>query len=113
MNSAVVSVMSSGIIGSSESASLSWGFSIDDKVRLAREWGAACIACLNLGNYLAKYHVHSVQAIYIMHAYEHLVGSSNEWVALRSVAVVIAKGLGLNKFVIRSSTLEICLRFID
>lgn len=32
-----------------------------------------------------------------MHAYEHLVGSTNQWVALRSVAIVIARGLGLHK----------------
>ena len=32
-----------------------------------------------------------------MHAYEHLVGSTNQWIALRSVAVVIAKSLGLHK----------------
>jgi hypothetical protein len=79
--------------------SVSWGFTIDEKVRLAREWGAACVACLNLGNYIIQYHICSVQAIYIMHAYEHLVGSTNQWVGLRSVAVVIAKGLGLHKYV--------------
>ncbi|CAO2657507.1 Nn.00g036330.m01.CDS01 [Neocucurbitaria sp. VM-36] len=77
--------------------SLSWGFTIDDKVRLAREWGAAAVSCLNMGNFTSQYHICSVQAIYIMHAYEHLVGSTNQWIALRSVAVVIAKSLGLHK----------------
>ena len=93
----VVSILSSGIIGSSERASVSWGFSIDDKVHFARLWGAASVSCLNLGHYTSQYHICSVQAIYIMHAYEHLVGSLNQWVALRSVAVVIAKGLGLHR----------------
>ncbi|KAL6702682.1 hypothetical protein ACN47E_001229 [Coniothyrium glycines] len=67
------SILSSGIVGSSETVSISWGFSIDE-----------------------KYHINSVQAIYIMHAYEHLLGSTNQWIALRSVAVVIAKGLALH-----------------
>jgi hypothetical protein len=31
-------ILSSGIIGSPESTSVSWGFSIDDKVRLSRDW---------------------------------------------------------------------------
>ena len=52
---------------------------------------------LNLGNYTSQYSIHSVQTIYIMHAYEHLVGSTNQWIALRSVGVVIAKGLGLHR----------------
>ncbi|KAF1834455.1 hypothetical protein BDW02DRAFT_330389 [Decorospora gaudefroyi] len=91
------SILSSGIVGSSEGASISWGFSISDKVELARLWGAASVSCLNLGNYTSQYSICSVQAIYIMHAYEHLVGSTNQWVALRSVAIVIAKGLGLHK----------------
>ncbi|KAG9189696.1 hypothetical protein G6011_06564 [Alternaria panax] len=90
-------ILSSSIIGSAEGTSVSWGFSIDDKVHLARLWGAASISCLNLGNYTSKYSIHSVQTIYIMHAYEHLVGSSNQWIALRSVGVIIAKGLGLHR----------------
>jgi len=95
------SIMSSGVIGSSETISSSWGFSVDDKVRLAREWGNACVTCLNLGNYTSQYHIHSVQAIWILHAYEHLAGSTNQWIALRGVAVVIARGLGLHRCVVR------------
>lgn len=94
--------MSSGIIGSSENSSVAWGFTVDDKIRLSREWGAACIACLNLGNYTSQYHICSVQAIYIMHAYEYLVGSTNQWAALRSIAVVIAKGLKLHQLGLHS-----------
>tara|TARA_R110002003_G_scaffold288_14_gene18443 strand:- start:11522 stop:12157 length:636 start_codon:yes stop_codon:yes gene_type:complete len=90
-------IMSSSLIASPEALSASWGYSIDDKVRCSRDWGAASVACLNLGNYMSQYHIHSVQAIYILHAFEHLVGSSNQWNALRSVASVIAKGLGLHK----------------
>lgn len=93
----LVAILSAGIIGSAEAVSVSWGFSIDDKVRLAREWGAASLTCLNMGSFTSQYHIYSVQAIYIMHTYEHLAGSTNQWVALRSVAVVIAKGLGLHK----------------
>ncbi|OAL56961.1 hypothetical protein IQ07DRAFT_527473, partial [Pyrenochaeta sp. DS3sAY3a] len=66
------SILSSGIIGSSEAVSVSWGFSIDDKVKLARDWGSATVSCLNLGSYMSQYSLCSVQAIYIMHAYEHL-----------------------------------------
>ncbi|RYN39978.1 hypothetical protein AA0114_g11156 [Alternaria tenuissima] len=90
-------ILSSSIIGSAEGVSASWGYSLDDKVQLARVWGAASISCLNLGNYTSQYSIHSVQTIYIMHAYEHLVGSTNQWIALRSVGVVIAKGLGLHR----------------
>ena len=85
------------MIASPEALSVAWGFTIDDKVRMARQWGAACVSCLNLGNYTSDYHICSVQAIYIIHAYEHLLGSTNQWVALRSVAVIIARGLGLHK----------------
>jgi hypothetical protein len=59
--------------------------------------GAAAVSCLNLGNYMSQYHICSVQAVYILHAYEHLVGSTNQWVGLKSVALTIAKGLGLHK----------------
>lgn len=90
-------ILSSGLIGCPEDVSASWGFSIDDKVRYSREWGVATVACLNLGNYTSQHHIYSVQAIYIMHTYEHLTGSTHQWLALRSVALVIAKGLGLNK----------------
>ncbi|KAF2856869.1 hypothetical protein T440DRAFT_382593 [Plenodomus tracheiphilus IPT5] len=91
------SILAAAMSGSPESSSMAWGFTIDDKVRLARAWGNACVSCLNLGNYTSRYHIWSVQAIYIMHAYEHLIGSTNQWLALRAVAVVIAKGLGLHK----------------
>lgn len=59
--------------------------------------GSASVTCLNFGNYTSQYHISSIQTIYVLHAYEHLVGSTNQWMAMRSVAVVIAKGLGLNK----------------
>jgi hypothetical protein len=62
--------------------------------------GAASVTCLNFGNYTSQYHICSIQTIYVLHAYEHLVGSTNQWVAMRSVAVVIAKGLGLHKYVL-------------
>jgi hypothetical protein len=93
------SIMSSGVIGSSETISISWGFSIDDKVRLARDWGNACVMCLNLGNFTSQYHIYSIQAIWILHGYEHLAGSTNQWLALSSVAVIIARGLGLHRCV--------------
>jgi hypothetical protein len=60
--------------------------------------GAASVSCLNLGNYMSHYHICSIQAVYVLHTYEHLVGSTNQWVTLRSVAVMIAKGLGLHKY---------------
>ncbi|KAF2132033.1 hypothetical protein P153DRAFT_354686 [Dothidotthia symphoricarpi CBS 119687] len=90
-------ILSSGIIGCPEDVSDEWGFPGDDKVKRAREWGGATVACLNLGNYTSQYHIHSVHAIYILHAYEHLAGSTNQWIALRSVASIIAKGLGLHR----------------
>jgi hypothetical protein len=90
-------ILSSGLIASPEALSGEWGYSTDDKVRLSREWGAAATTCLNLGNYTSQYHIYSIHAIYVLHAYEHLVGSTNQWIALRSVALVIARGLGLHK----------------
>jgi hypothetical protein len=50
-----------------------------------------------MGNYMSQYNICSVQAVYVLHSYEHLVGSTNQWVGLRSVALMIAKGLGLHK----------------
>lgn len=91
------SILSAGLIGSPEGVSLKWGFSIEEKVRLSRLWGAATVTSLNLGNYTSQYHISSVQAIFNLHGFEHLVGSSDQWAALRSVAMVIARGLGLHR----------------
>lgn len=91
------SILSSGLIGSPEGVSLEWGFSIEEKVRLSRLWGAATVTSLNLGDYTSQYHLNSVQAIMNLHGFEHLVGSSNQWAALRSVAMVIARGLSLHR----------------
>lgn len=91
------SILSSGLIGSPEGVSMEWGFSIEEKVRLSRLWGAATVTSLNLGDYTSQYHLNSVQAIMNLHGFEHLVGSSNQWSALRSVAMVIARGLGLHR----------------
>lgn len=93
------SILASGLIGSPEGVSLEWGFSIEEKVRLSRVWGAATVTSLNLGNYTSQYHINSIQAIMNMHGFEHLVGSSNQWAALRSVAMVIARGLNLHRVV--------------
>jgi len=92
-----VAILASGAIGCPEALSESWGISIDNKVQLARLWGTASVTCLNLGNYTSQYHIYSVQTIYVLHAYEHLAGTTNQWVALRSVAVIIARGLGLHR----------------
>jgi hypothetical protein len=91
------SILASGLIGSPEGVSLEWGFSIEEKVRLSRLWGAATVTSLNLGDYTSRYHLHSVQAVMNIHGFEHLVGSSNQWAALRAVAMVIAKGLNLHR----------------
>lgn len=91
------SVLSSALIGSPEGTSLEWGFTIEEKVRLSRLWGTATVTCLNLGDYTSQYNLYSVQAIFNLHGFEHLVGSSNQWAALRSVAMVIARGLGLHR----------------
>jgi hypothetical protein len=87
------------MIACPEATASSWGHSVDNKVKLSRTWGAASVTCLVLGNYTSHYHIHSIHAILILHSYEHLIGSSNQWMALRSVAVVIAKGLGLHRYV--------------
>lgn len=92
-----VAILSSGIIGCPETLSEQWGVSIDDKVKLARTWGACSVSCLNLGNYTSQYHINSIHAIYTLHAYEHLAGSTTQWIAMKSVALVIAKGLGLHR----------------
>lgn len=92
-----VAILSSGVIGCPERLSEDWGISVDDKVKLARAWGACSVTCLNLGNYTSQFHINSIQAIYTLHAYEHLAGSTNQWISMRSVAAVIAKGLGLHR----------------
>jgi len=73
------SILSACIIGSPEPISLSWGYTIPDKIRLARKWGSAATSCLQLGDYASKYHINSIQAILNMHTSEHLVGSTKEW----------------------------------
>lgn len=91
------SLLSAGLIGSPEGVSSEWGFSIEEKIRLSRLWGAATVTSLNLGDYTSQYHLNSIQAIMNLHGFEHLVGSSNQWAALRSVAMVIARGLNLHR----------------
>ncbi|KAJ4383918.1 hypothetical protein N0V86_000761 [Didymella sp. IMI 355093] len=91
------SILSSSLIGSPEGVSLEWGFSIEEKVRLSRLWGTAAVTSLNLGDYTSQYHLNSIQAIMSLHGFEHLVGSSSQWAALRSVAMVIARGLNLHR----------------
>jgi len=91
------SILSATIISSPEGISSSWGYTVSDKVRLARRWGSAVSSCLQLGDYASNYHIHSIQAIINMHASEHLVGSTKEWAIYHSSAIVIARGLGLHR----------------
>jgi hypothetical protein len=91
------SILSASIIGSPEEVSHSWGFSDADKLTLSRQWGNSLISCLQLGDYAAKHHIYSVQAILNMHTSEHLVGSAKEWAVYQAASMVIARGLGLNK----------------
>jgi hypothetical protein len=91
------SIISACVIGSPEPISLSWGYTIPDKLLLARKWGSAAIACLQLGDYASKYHLNSIQAILNMHTSEHLVGSTKEWAVYQGAAIVIARGLGLHR----------------
>ncbi|KAH3949009.1 hypothetical protein HBI56_003360 [Parastagonospora nodorum] len=95
--SLIFAILSSGMIASPETLSTSWGYSIDEKIRASREWGIAANSCLHIGNYAAQYHIRSIQAIYVLHGYEHTLGSTNHWAALRAVSVLIAKGLGLHR----------------
>ncbi|KAH8723913.1 hypothetical protein GQ44DRAFT_619162 [Phaeosphaeriaceae sp. PMI808] len=67
-NGLLFAILSSSIISCPEALSLTWGYSIDEKVRFSRNWGAASVSCLNLGNYLCQYHICTIQAIYILHA---------------------------------------------
>lgn len=105
------SILSASIIGSPESISLSWGYMIPEKVRLARQWGSAATSCLQLGDYASKYHLCSIQAILNMHTSEHLVGSTKEWAVYQGAAIVIARGLGLHRSVSTSSQHFIVLIF--
>jgi hypothetical protein len=95
------SIISASIISSPETLSATWGFSLSDKVRLAKQWGNATVACLQLGDYASKYHIYSIQAILNLHAAEHLVGSAKIWSVYHSGALTIARGLGLHRFVFR------------
>lgn len=91
------SILSSSVIGAPEAMSTAWGYSTTDKVRLAKQWGNATIACLQLGDYASKYHIYSVQAILNMHTSEHLVGSTKEWAVYQNAAIQVARGLGLHR----------------
>jgi hypothetical protein len=91
------SILSGAILASPEADSVSWGFSIEDKLKLSRMWGNAIISCLQLGDYASSHHIYSVQAILEMHTSEHLVGSTKEWAVYQAAAIVIARGLGLHK----------------
>jgi len=93
------SILSAAIIGSPESISASWGFSDADKLRMSRQWGKAVISSLQLGDYASRHHIYSVQAILNMHTSEHLVGSAKEWAVYQAFATVIARALGLNRYV--------------
>lgn len=94
------SIISASIISSPEPLSASWGYSSSDKTLLAKEWGSAIVSCLQLGNYASKYHIHSIQAILNMHAAEHLVGSAKVFAVYHNAAIIIARGLGLHRYVV-------------
>jgi hypothetical protein len=91
------SILSGAILASPEADSVSWGFSIEDKLNSSRTWGNAIISCLQLGDYASSHHIYSVQAILEMHTSAHLVGSTKEWAVYQAAAIVIARGLGLHK----------------
>ncbi|KAF2709681.1 MFS general substrate transporter [Pleomassaria siparia CBS 279.74] len=93
------SILSACIIGSPETVSHSWGYTLPQKVRLARQWGSAATSCLQLGDFASKFHINSVQAIINMHTSEHLVGSTKEWAVYQGAATIIARGLGLHRLV--------------
>ncbi|KAH7126937.1 hypothetical protein B0J11DRAFT_526802 [Dendryphion nanum] len=91
------SILSASVIGSPEVTSTSWGYSVDDKRRLAKQWANATIACLHLGEYASNYHNYSIQAVINIHASEHLIGASKEWAVYQSAAITIARGLALHR----------------
>ncbi|KAF2021997.1 hypothetical protein BU24DRAFT_362964 [Aaosphaeria arxii CBS 175.79] len=91
------SIMTSTIIACPDRISATWGYPSHEKLRLAKQWGNATIACLNLGDYASKHHIYSVQAIINMHCSEHLIGATKEWAVYQSGAVTIARGLNLHR----------------
>lgn len=93
------SLLAASMIGSHENVSQSWGYSNAEKLRLSQIWGNSSVSCLHLGDYASKHHIYSIQAIFNMHASEHLVGSTKEWAVYQAAAIVIARGLGLHKWV--------------
>ena len=81
----------------SESTVLSWGFSKAQKRYLNKQWYAATMSCLRLGDYTSKPHIYSIQAIQVSNMSAHTIGSSNGQFINFGIALRIAQNLGLSR----------------
>lgn len=75
----------------------SWGFQDTESSKLALQWFEACVSCLNIGHYIERHTIHSVEAIATLTLSAHILGRSNSQSILLSSAGRIAQSLGLHR----------------
>ncbi|KAK4943224.1 hypothetical protein LTR66_014629 [Elasticomyces elasticus] len=91
------STMAGSMACASDQKATSWGFAKQEKIKLTRQWYKATLACLNLGDFMWRHHINSIQAICGLTMSGHILGFSNTQSTLLGSALNIAQGLGLQR----------------
>jgi hypothetical protein len=91
------SIMAASMTCATEHLALSWGFKKSERAKLTRQWYKATVTCLNLGDYMWRHHIYSVEAITTLTMSAHILGFSNTQSTLLGAALKIAQGIGLQR----------------
>ncbi|KAF2674595.1 hypothetical protein BT63DRAFT_449586 [Microthyrium microscopicum] len=90
-------VMASSLTCAPASFLHNWGFPESQRRTLSERWYKATISCLNLGTYISKPHVYSLQAILVATNSANIIGYASEQFILYGALLRMAQGLGLNR----------------
>ncbi|KAL5343444.1 hypothetical protein BJX70DRAFT_394007 [Aspergillus crustosus] len=74
----------------------SWGFSHQERGKIARRWFKAALVCLNIADYSSHHSIYAVECIGTMTISAHMLGYSNSHSVRLAAAVRIAQSLGLH-----------------
>lgn len=91
------SIMAGSMACAHDHETSSWGFSKAERHQLTRQWYKAALSCLNLGDYMWRHHLWSVQTVCVLTISGHILGFSNTQSTLHGAALKIAQGLGLQR----------------
>lgn len=84
-----------------------WGFRDTESKTLASQWCEASVTCLNLGHYIERHTIRSVETIATLTIAAHILGKSNSQSVLLASAGRIAQSLGLHRLGTESEPISI------